>query len=65
MPRFKAATHIIDSTTIQLIASALDWAKHCRRKAAAKYHLRLDLNSLVPRFGLNGWPYLNLMSDKF
>ena len=38
-PRFKAAISVVDSTTIELIASCLDWAKH-RRKAAAKCHLR-------------------------
>ena len=41
--RFKRAIHLVDSTTIQLIASCMDWAKHRRRKAAAKCHLRLDL----------------------
>ncbi len=43
---------MVDSTTIQLIASCLDWAKHRRRKAAAKCHLRLDLHSLLPRFAI-------------
>jgi hypothetical protein len=28
----------------------LDWAKHRRRKATAKCHLRLDLQSFLPRF---------------
>jgi hypothetical protein len=42
----------VDATTIQLIASCLDWAKHRRRKAAAKCHLRLDLHSFLPRFAL-------------
>jgi hypothetical protein len=31
---------------IHLIAPCMDWAKHRRRKAAAKCHLRLDLQSL-------------------
>ena len=52
MHRFKTAIHVVDATTIQLIASALDWAKHRRRKAAAKCHLRLDLHSFLPRFVL-------------
>ena len=39
--RFKRAIHLVDATTIQLIARCLDWAKHRRRKAAAKCHLRL------------------------
>ncbi len=50
--RFKTAIHVVDATTIQLVASALDWARHRRRKAAAKCHLRLDLHSFLPRFVL-------------
>ena len=48
--RFKAPIHVVDSTTIQLIATCLDWAQHRRRKAAAKCHVRLDLHSHLPRF---------------
>jgi hypothetical protein len=47
--RFKRTVHIIDSTVIQLVANCLDWASHRRRKAAAKCHLRLDLQSLLPK----------------
>ena len=50
--RFKRVIHVVDSTTIQLVASCLDWAKHRRSKAAAKCHLRLDLQSLLPRFAI-------------
>jgi len=50
--KFKRTVHLVDSTTIPLIASCLDWAKHRRRKAAAKCHLRLDLHSFLPRFAL-------------
>lgn len=50
--RFKRMIHVVDSTTIQLIAKSLDWAKHRRRKAAAKMHLRLDLRSFLPNFVL-------------
>lgn len=50
--RFKRAIHLVDSTTIQLIASCMNWAKHRRRKAAAKCHLRLDLHSFLPRFAI-------------
>jgi hypothetical protein len=50
--KFKRAIHLVDSTTIPLIASCLDWAKHRRRKAAAKCHLRLDLQSFLPRFAI-------------
>jgi len=50
--RFQRKIHAVDSTTIQLIASCMDWAKHRRRKAAAKCHLRLDLQSFLPRFAI-------------
>lgn len=50
--RFKRVIHVVDSTTIELVASCLDWAKHRRRKAAAKCHLRLDLHSFLPRFAI-------------
>ncbi len=50
--RFRRAIHVVDSTTLQLIASRMDWAKHRRRKAAAKCHLRLDLQSFLPRFAI-------------
>lgn len=50
--RFKRMIHVVDSTTIQLVANSLDWAKHRRRKAAAKCHLRLNLQSFLPRFAL-------------
>ena len=47
--RFKRLIHVVDATTIQLMARSLDWAKHRRRKAAAKCHLRLDLQTFLPR----------------
>ena len=47
--RFKAPIHIVDTTVIELVANAMDWAKHRRRKAAAKTHLRLNLQSLLPQ----------------
>ncbi len=50
--RFKTTIHVVDATTIQLVANALDWAKHRRRKAAAKCHRRLDWHSFLPRFVL-------------
>jgi hypothetical protein len=46
--------HLVDATTIQLIARCLDWAQHRRRKAAAKCHLRLDLQTFLPRVGIVG-----------
>jgi Transposase DDE domain/Domain of unknown function (DUF4372) len=50
--RFKRPIHLVDATTIQLIARCMDWAKHRRRKAAAKCHLRLDLQTFLPRFAI-------------
>lgn len=50
--RFKKVIGVADSTTIQLVANCMDWAKHRRRKAAAKIHLRLDLASFLPNFVL-------------
>ena len=50
--KFERTIHLVDSTTIELIASCMDWAKHRRRKAAAKCHLRLDLQSFLPRFAI-------------
>ena len=46
--RFRQTIHAVDSTTIQLVANCMDWAKHRRRKAAAKCHLRLNLQSFLP-----------------
>jgi len=50
--RFKSAIHAIDSSTIALIANCMSWAKHRRRKAAAKLHLRLDLQTFLPGFAI-------------
>jgi len=50
--RFKKAVHVIDSSTFALVANCMDWASHRRRKAAAKMHLRLSLNSFLPGFVL-------------
>lgn len=50
--RFKRIINVIDSTTIKLVAHCMDWAKHRRRKAAAKCHMRLDLQTFLPRFAV-------------
>lgn len=50
--RFKSAVHAVDSTTIALVANCMDWAKHRRRKAAAKMHLRLNLQGFLPAFAV-------------
>lgn len=52
--RFRRAIHVVDATVIQLVTSCLDWARHNRRKAAAKVHLRLSLRSLLPGFVVVG-----------
>lgn len=46
--RFKRRIFAIDSTVIQLSLACIDWAKHRRRKAAAKTHVRIDVTSFVP-----------------
>jgi hypothetical protein len=50
--RFKRGIHAVDSTTIALVANCMDWAKHRRRKAAAKMHLRLNLQTFLPAFAI-------------
>jgi hypothetical protein len=50
--RFKRVIHVVDSSTIQLIASCMDWARHRRKKAAAKLHMRLNLQSFLPKFAI-------------
>jgi len=50
--RFKRIINVVDSTTICLVANCIDWARHRRRKAAAKCHMRLDLQTFLPRFAL-------------
>lgn len=47
--RFRKVIHALDSTTIQLVANGMDWAKHRRRKAAAKCHLRVNLQTFLPQ----------------
>jgi hypothetical protein len=48
--RFRVPIHIVDTTVLELVANCMDWAKHRRRKAAAKTHMRLNLQSLLPSF---------------
>ena len=47
--RFRHSIYALDSTTIELVANCMSWAKHRRRKAAAKCHLRLNLQSFLPQ----------------
>jgi Transposase DDE domain/Domain of unknown function (DUF4372) len=50
--RFKMPIHVVDTTVMELVANCMDWAKHRRRKAAAKTHMRLNLQSLLPNFAI-------------
>jgi len=50
--RFKKAVYAVDSSTIALVANCMDWAKHRRRKAVAKMHVRLNLQSFLPAFAI-------------
>jgi hypothetical protein len=52
--RIKRVINLADSTTIQLFANCMDWAKHRRRKAAAKCHMMLDARTFLPRFAVVG-----------
>ena len=48
--RLKREIFAIDSTTLQLTRASIDWARHRRRKAAAKCHLRLNIGTFLPTF---------------
>lgn len=50
--RIKRTINLIDSTTIQLFANCMNWAKHRRRKAAAKCHMLLNAQTFLPRFAI-------------
>jgi len=50
--RFRKMIYAIDSTTIPLVANCIDWAKHRRRKAAAKCHMQLNLQTFLPKFAI-------------
>lgn len=44
--------HIVDASTIQWVARCMALANHRRRKAAAKYRVRLDLQSFQSHFAI-------------
>ena len=50
--RFKVRIPAVDSSVLELVANCLDWAKHRRRTAAAKLHLRLGLGNFLPSFAI-------------
>ena len=39
--RFKMPIHVIDSTTVELVANCLDWAKHRRCKAVGSENSKI------------------------
>lgn len=50
--RLKREVFAMDSTTLQLTLASIDWARHRRRKAAAKCHMRLNVGSFLPAFAV-------------
>ena len=50
--RIKRSIFAIDSTTLQLALNCFDWAKHRRKKAAAKTHMCLNTGSGIPSFAV-------------
>ena len=52
LPRFRRCIQAVDATVIRLIAHCMSWARHRRRKAATKLHVRLDLQTMLPRFAV-------------
>ena len=52
LARIKRSIFAIDSTTLQLALSCIDWAKHRRKKAAAKTHMCLNIGNGLPSFAV-------------
>ena len=50
--RIKRDIFAIDSTTLKLSLNCIDWARHRRKKAAAKTHLRLNVGTRLPAFAV-------------
>lgn len=46
--RFKVRIHAVDSTVMELVANCMNWAKHRRRKAAAKMRSGVIVRSNEP-----------------
>ena len=42
--------YAVDSSTLCLTLNSIDWARHKRKKAAAKLHMRCDVASRLPSF---------------
>ena len=52
LARMKRGVFAIDSSTIKLCLNCIDWARHRRKKAAAKLHMNLDVGSRLPAFAV-------------
>jgi hypothetical protein len=50
--RLKRDIFAMDSTTLQLTLASIDWARHRRRKAAAKCHMRLNIGTFLPTYAV-------------
>ena len=50
--RVKRDIFAIDSTTLKLSLDCIDWARHRRKKAAAKTHMRLNVGTMLPAFAV-------------
>ncbi len=50
--RVKRDIFAIDSTTLKLTLNSIDWAKHRRKKAAAKTHMTIHVGNMLPTFAL-------------
>ena len=50
--RFKRNVFAVDSSVIQLVANCFPWAQHRRRKAAAKCHMKLNLETFLPSYAI-------------
>ncbi len=48
--RLKREIFAMDSTTLKLTLASIDWARHRRRKAAAKCHIRLNIGTFLPTY---------------
>jgi len=50
--RIKRNIFAIDSTTLKLSMNCIDWARHRRKKAAAKTHMTLNVRCMLPSFAV-------------
>ena len=50
--RLKRGIFAIASTTLKLTLDSIDWARHRRKKAAAKTHTRLNVGTMLPAFAV-------------